>query len=231
MTSQQAVPRRCIDVEELYPIGVAAFELGGRARADDLHTAEAAQVRATSTMRQGDFAAGRACAHQAMAELGHSRSPVLIGKSRAPVWPSGLTGSITHTTNLAIAVVSETTSTPHGIGVDAEMIGRVDAEIEAIVLDETERKALDGFAPVARAVAATSIFAAKEAFYKAQWLHTSSWVGFQDVTASVDDYGIVLEAKSDLEALSLIVWPVRAQSVERDGIVIVGCVAYRAEAP
>jgi len=226
MTSRHITPRRCLDVEELYPIRVAAFELGGRAGADDLHTAEAAQVQTTSPVRQGDFAAGRACAHQAMAELGHDRSPVLIGKSREPVWPSGLTGSITHTADLAIAVMSETTSPPHGIGVDAEAVGRVDAEIESIVLSETEQKALDNLSPIERAAAATAIFGAKEALYKAQWPLTSSWVGFHDVTASLEGSEIVLEPSSDLGALSLISWPIRAQLIERSGIVIVGCVAY-----
>jgi len=227
MTPQHTNPRQSKEVEALFSVPVVAFELGGPAPLDDLGSNEAALVRTASASRQGDFAAGRACAHQAMAALGRPRSPVLIGESRSPVWPTGLTGSITHTTGLTIAVVAEAGLPGFGVGIDAELIGRVDAEVEPIVLSETEQKALDEMSKPDRAAAATSIFGAKEAFYKAQWPHTSSWVGFHDVTASLEGSEVVLEPNSDLGALSLISWPIRAQLIERSGIAIVGCVAYR----
>ncbi len=62
---------------------------------------------AVNTARAREFAAGRAAARQAMAQLGHAPRPVLQGESLAPVWPAGLTGSITHAPQDTVAVVTD----------------------------------------------------------------------------------------------------------------------------
>ena len=46
--------------------------------------------------RRREFFAGRLAAHRAMEALGHLPEPVPMGQDRAPVWPQGLVGSISH---------------------------------------------------------------------------------------------------------------------------------------
>ncbi len=60
-----------------------------------------------NTARAREFAAGRAAAHSAMEQLGHMPRPVLQGDSLAPVWPAGLTGSISHAPQDTVAVVTD----------------------------------------------------------------------------------------------------------------------------
>ena len=67
--------------------------------------------------RQREFAAGRAAAHTAMANLGVPPQAILNGDDRAPIWPEGLTGSITHTRGCAIAIVARN-SDVRALGID-----------------------------------------------------------------------------------------------------------------
>lgn len=69
--------------------------------------------------RRREFAAGRAAARQAMRHLGAGPQPVLAGADRAPVWPEGLTGSISHTRSCAMAVLAPAKAV-QGLGIDLE---------------------------------------------------------------------------------------------------------------
>jgi 4'-phosphopantetheinyl transferase EntD len=118
--------------------------------------------------RRREFGTGRLCAHRALADLGaDADSPVLRGSRGEPLWPSGVTGSITHCRGYRAAATAWS--------VDAESLG-IDAE-PAVPL---ARGLLDGIAGpaerarLARLAAAdpdvpwaTVLFSAKEAVYKA----------------------------------------------------------------
>lgn len=67
--------------------------------------------------RQTEFAAGRHAARMAMAQLGHLQQPIVHGADRAPIWPAGLNGSITHSATLCLAAV---TQAPLLVGIDLE---------------------------------------------------------------------------------------------------------------
>src|SRR3981081_2261214 len=53
--------------------------------------------------RQREFLAGRLCAEFALCCLGAASTHVAMGGDRAPVWPDGVVGSITHSGGLAPA--------------------------------------------------------------------------------------------------------------------------------
>jgi 4'-phosphopantetheinyl transferase EntD len=67
--------------------------------------------------RRAEFATGRWCARQALAQLHLAPGPIVVGPWRNPVWPDQLTGSISHTTDVCAAVVAHRT-TWKAIGID-----------------------------------------------------------------------------------------------------------------
>lgn len=69
--------------------------------------------------RAREFAAGRSAARMAMELLGHPLRPVLQGDDRAPIWPVGLTGAITHTARDALAIVTDDPAI-RALGLDME---------------------------------------------------------------------------------------------------------------
>lgn len=73
--------------------------------------------------RRSEYLAGRVCAVNAMSEVSHSQHHQVESdkQSRAPRWPEGLVGSISHSSNHAIACVAKK---QHyiSIGIDVETI-------------------------------------------------------------------------------------------------------------
>ena len=105
--------------------------------------------------RLREFAAGRAAARGAMVLLDMVPAAIPMAADRAPVWPQGITGSITHTDTDCLAAVTQTKGV---LGIDMERDGRVTADLWPTVLHEDEDS-----------TQATLIFTAKEAVYKAQY--------------------------------------------------------------
>src|SRR5207244_6786257 len=63
---------------------------------------------------------GRAAAREALARLGHvGDEPIGRGAGGEPLWPEGIVGAISHSGELAVAVVGRRTDFA-GIGIDLE---------------------------------------------------------------------------------------------------------------
>jgi 4'-phosphopantetheinyl transferase EntD len=105
--------------------------------------------------------------------LGRDEGPVGKAGYGAPLWPAGVTGSITHTAGYAAAVVSDGFA---GLGLDAERIWGVSEHLWPRLFDEEERAVLAQAGDAA--VLATLFFSAKEAAYKA-W--DKNRLGFRDI--------------------------------------------------
>ena len=119
--------------------------------------------------RRAEYLAGRLAALAALAEAGVTADDLAIAPSRAPMWPAGCTGSITHAAGIAAAVALRADAL-RGVGIDIERIA-VAGALEAIVrsvVDAAERGALGALADrLGEAMALTIAFSAKESFYKA----------------------------------------------------------------
>lgn len=90
---------------------------------------EFAGLSANSNVRRRTaFVSGRVCAHRAMKELGLRPATVLRGEAREPIWPAGLVGSITHTTDYVAAAVARTKELS-ARGLDAEPNRPVDPRV------------------------------------------------------------------------------------------------------
>jgi enterobactin synthetase component D len=126
--------------------------------------------------RRSEFLAGRLCAALALRAAGLPQE--VPRKGRAPLWPEGIVGAISHSDSRAIAVISRLHS---GLGVDCEEIMPL-ARAEALhqeILTAEELALRPAALPFATFV--TLVFSAKEALYKALSQHLTHIPGFLEV--------------------------------------------------
>lgn len=132
--------------------------------------------------RRLSYLAGRLCAERALEQWG-ATSDWLIGRGSAgePSWPRGWTGSIAHTNQRAIAVVTRQIG-QYDIGIDAEPI--LDEGARRAVLQTCVHESELGYVsqPHDDGVAATALFAAKEAYYKSVYRAVRRFVDFKEVS-------------------------------------------------
>ncbi len=126
--------------------------------------------------RRRDFTLGRLAARQALEALGEAAVPVMPGSDRAPIWPAGIVGAITHTAGIAASVVAHGAET-QGLGLDIEDIaGLKNIGIARMIADDDEQAWIDG--DRARLI---SLFSAKEAVFKAFYRLRGEYFGFEAV--------------------------------------------------
>ncbi|UPG83975.1 4'-phosphopantetheinyl transferase superfamily protein [Luteibacter aegosomatis] len=126
-------------------------------------------VERSVAKRRAEYLAGRRVAVAALREAGADVHDVAIGVNRAPSWPSGFTGSITHASGMAAAVAMPDRGV-RGVGIDIENVASESAltAIVQSVVDEDEHRVLDDLARrIGGPMALTVAFSAKESFYKA----------------------------------------------------------------
>lgn len=128
--------------------------------------------------RLREFAAGRHAARGALQALGVALAPVFHGADRAPVWPEGIIGSITHTATDCLAVAMRASGL-RGIGIDLEPADPLDPNLWDTVLRAEEQDALMCLPEDQRGLTALRIFCAKEAAFKAFYPLTQTMVGFE----------------------------------------------------
>lgn len=146
-----------------------------------LFASEAPAVARASASRRAEFTAGRAAARAALATLGLPDQAIPWAPDRAPVWPAGYCGSITHTGPLCLAVAAKLRDAA-SVGVDLELWGPMPGDTAAAVATPAECATLPD--PPERA--ARRIFSAKEAAYKAQYRLSGTLFGF-DTLCFTDD--------------------------------------------
>ncbi|PHN29956.1 4'-phosphopantetheinyl transferase [Pseudomonas sp. ICMP 460] len=127
-----------------------------------------ASIQRSVAKRQAEFLAGRVCARAALHQLDQLHCIPAIGEDRAPVWPAHISGSITHSTGHAAAIVGHKAQW-RGLGMDLENVlpleraERLAGEI--LTVDELQRMASVPREQIALLVTLT--FSAKESLFKA----------------------------------------------------------------
>ena len=138
--------------------------------------------------RRREFAVGRDCARRALASFGYEYFPILAGPDRAPIWPDGVTGSITHCAGFCGAAAvrqGEIVS----LGFDAEPAAPLDPALVETVCTPAEA-AMAGLPPGGtHGEFAMVIFSAKEAVHKCIWPVCRTALEFQDVEVTVSGQG------------------------------------------
>jgi 4'-phosphopantetheinyl transferase EntD len=142
----------------LRPLLPGGVTLGQAAAALPLMPGEA--IGAAVPARLEEFALGRTAARAALSALGQAPVAIAAGADRAPVWPEGVTGSITHCAGACLAVAGHSRQWA-GLGLDAEPLSPLDPDLWPGLLARGE-DLRDG-------MQALALFVAKEAAYKAQY--------------------------------------------------------------
>ncbi|QOJ24569.1 MAG: hypothetical protein HRU78_13700 [Gammaproteobacteria bacterium] len=78
-----------------------------------LHKSELSLITGAGIKRQQDFCTGRFCAHQVLDKMGHKDTPLLADQNGAPLWPCGITGSISHSGGKAVAAAVQKKTFAH----------------------------------------------------------------------------------------------------------------------
>ncbi|MFZ2113133.1 MAG: 4'-phosphopantetheinyl transferase superfamily protein [Solirubrobacteraceae bacterium] len=190
-------------IELLLPAGVVAVETRGELDAK-LFPEEHALIGNAVEKRRREFTTARACVRAALQKLGLPAVPVLSGERGEPLWPEGVTGSITHCQSYracALARSSEILT----IGIDAEPN---EALPDGLLADIARPEEL----PELRRLSAERpdvhwdrlLFSAKESVYKAWFPLAKRWLGFEDASMTFDP------GASSLTARLLVAGPVLA---------------------
>lgn len=154
-----------------------------------LHEDERAFARGLADGRRASWLGGRMALRAALETAGLAvRGPILATDRGGPRLPAGVSGSISHKADLAVAIAAPAGSPPVNLGIDLEQPRPLRADISARVLTEAERAALPPAGP-ARAAWILRAFSAKEAIYKAldPWLRR--FIGFQEAEVAVGPEG------------------------------------------
>lgn len=212
-----AAPR----IAALFSKGAVAYQTHDTISAATLLPPEQQSLLRAVPKRISEFAAGRACARAALAQLGYGEVALPMGADRAPCWPSGATGSITHTHGYCAAVVAATTSI-RALGLDAEPETSVKPHLWRRICTPEELAVLHTQEATQAAATATLIFSAKEAFYKCQHTLTGEWLGFTDISVDIESDGFSVRPTRSLQIADLCPGPWRGGYLHERGLVITG---------
>lgn len=137
--------------------------------------------------RIAQFSATRLAAHRALAQLGVPVPPEGIGRDAhgAPIWPSGIVGSLTHTAQRCAAAVTRARSW-RGIGIDLELCEPLPEDVSPLVLSPDEIADLETM-PGGAARWGRAAFGAKECVHKAIQPLRGVWLDFGEVRIVFDD--------------------------------------------
>jgi 4'-phosphopantetheinyl transferase EntD len=140
-----------------------------------------AELQCTADMvaqRRNEFAAGRAAVRMATMADGSEPFAVPMGVDRAPVWPTGIIGSIAHSSDICLAAISRSKRYA-AIGIDIELDVPLPPDIAAEIVHAGDGLGLEsGTARLAKDYDVV-VFSAKEAAYKCQFPLTGALLGFE----------------------------------------------------
>jgi 4'-phosphopantetheinyl transferase EntD len=165
----------------LLPPAVAFAEMHLSELPDPLLGSEPEMIEGASARRKVEFTAGRSCARRALALLGRPAEPIPAAADRLPIWPPGITGSISHSQSHCVAAVAFKTSTVQTLGIDIEQADAVDLDLADAICTRTERDWLVRQSAGMRQRLLTGIFSAKESVFKAQYHLSRALFGFDTI--------------------------------------------------
>lgn len=173
-------------IESILPDYVVAAEAFDDDLDGDLFPEEEAVIERAVRKRRREFRTARICARRALGRLGRMPVPILSGSFGEPLWPSGITGSITHCANYRAAVLG-TASAITAIGIDAEPNEALpNGVLEAVGRPEEQAQVHELLRDHPGARWDRLLFCAKEAVYKAWFPLGRRRLSFEDALITFD---------------------------------------------
>jgi len=148
---------------------------------DEAHLlpAEAHSIPARLPAMRRASGSARWIAHRLLARLGVDDFAVARASSGAPAWPDGMTGSLAHDDDMAVAAVAPV-SRIASLGIDVEPAHPLPDDIFALVA--TDADIMDTVDPH---LAGRILFCAKEAVYKAVYPLDREILGYEDIAVDL----------------------------------------------
>jgi 4'-phosphopantetheinyl transferase EntD len=135
---------------------------------------------ASSVMKvQRASGAARIVARHLLAQLAAPDCSIVKSRSGAPVWPSGIVGSLAHDADVAVAAIARQQEFS-GVGIDIEPAVALDRDLVGLIATDSERAAIQDDPLLARV-----LFAVKEAVYKAVYPLDGQFLNHHDVDADL----------------------------------------------
>lgn len=173
-------------IRQMFPAGTCIAAHIGEGDDQFLFPEEEVAVARSLPTRRNEFSIGRACAREALEQLGLPARPIPVGVDRGPLWPRGVVGTITHTRGLTAAAVAWKRRTA-ALGLDAEACDRpLDLRLERFICTPAERERLSGLAFQSDVEPLRVAFSAKEAVHKCVAPMSGITLNFQDVELEFD---------------------------------------------
>jgi 4'-phosphopantetheinyl transferase EntD len=155
---------------------------------------EEALARPMSAKRRQEFAAGRHYAREALRALGCAPVPLPIQPSRAPAWPKGIVGAISHSGDQCAAVLA-LRSNLRSVGIDIEVADPLPDDLVPMVCRPADLRDRFLIEHTIRTDLPKLVFVLKEAFYKCYQLVAGSFLDFVDVEVTTDPASCRFEAR------------------------------------
>ena len=164
---------------------------------DDFARCDIAPVRGVAK-RQSEYLAGRLCAREALRRVTGQPGVPAVGADRAPQWPLGVVGSITHGDNWAAALVAQREQW-RALGLDVERLLPAERAplLQGEILTPAEVQRLQNLDDETRAVRISLTFSLKESLFKALYPLTLTRFYFH--------YAELLEIDHDSARLRLLI--------------------------
>ncbi|MFF5085054.1 4'-phosphopantetheinyl transferase [Actinoplanes sp. NPDC000266] len=173
-------------IEVLLPEAVVAVEAFEDVPGEAPFPGEQNIIANAVESRRREFITARRCARQALRALGHADSPIRPGPRNEPLWPAGMTGSITHCAGYRAAAVARANDIDL-LGIDAEPHDKLPEGVGEAITAPGEPEMLES---LGRSHPGTHwgrlLFSAKESVYKAWFPVTRRWLGFEQAQLTID---------------------------------------------
>ena len=145
---------------------------------DGLLAPEPESVAKAIPKRRAEFAAGRRAARMAMRNANMAEVAIPKGENRAPVWPPGVVGSVSHDGDFAIAAVAPLRSI-RALGIDLAEAADFPEHLRNEILLTPAERAQTG-------LEARVSFSAKETVFKSFYPSVGRYFGFGAVEIAPD---------------------------------------------
>ncbi|MDC9588069.1 4'-phosphopantetheinyl transferase superfamily protein [Xenorhabdus sp. XENO-10] len=128
--------------------------------------------------RRAEYLAARYCTQQVLNNLGYSGFQVTNAQDRSPIWPDNICGSISHSTNCAIAFAASCDKYQMiGIDIEQEIKSETVESVSSSIINANE-VALLTECPLPFEQAFTLAFSIKESLFKALYPHVKRFFDF-----------------------------------------------------
>ncbi|WP_066368532.1 4'-phosphopantetheinyl transferase family protein [Herbidospora mongoliensis] len=182
-------------IEPILPPYVVAADTCEEFLDGALFPEEEAIISRSVEKRRREFTTARVCARDALRMLGRPAAAILPGVRGEPLWPDGVTGSITHCAGYRGAVLG-TRSEVAAIGIDAEQNEPLpNGVLAAIGLPQERRLIRDLLREHPSIRWDRMLFCAKESVYKSWFPLVNRWLGFEDALVDIDPLRGVFSAQ------------------------------------